>query len=86
MSDWRDDILKEAAEDQEEPKGPKAVRPRPWQLKILALLGIKPDSPEAKDALSGATKHGRQRKKSAGRWAKKKKRRKTTRKSRRRNR
>lgn len=86
MSDWRDDFLKGAAEDQKEPKGPKAVRPRPWQLRILTFLGLKPDSTEAKDALSGIAKHGRQQRKPKGWWAKKKKRRKTTQASRRRNR
>jgi len=58
----------------------------PWQLRILALLGSKPDSPEAKDALAGKRKHGRQQRKRVGWWAKKKKRRKQVQASRRRNR
>lgn len=33
MGDWRDDILEEAAEDREEPRGPKAVRPKNWRAK-----------------------------------------------------
>lgn len=83
MTDWRDDILKESAKD----KGPKAVRNvRPWQLRILAFLGIEPDSPEAKNALSGVRKHSRQRRKSEGHVAAKRKRRKTAQASRRKNR
>lgn len=58
----------------------------PWQLRILAFLGIEPDSSEAEDALSGATKHGRQRRKPKNWWAKKKKRRKMARASHRKNR
>lgn len=59
---------------------------RPWQLRILSFLGIKPDSPEAKDALSGVTKHGRQRRRSKNWWARKKKRRRAAQTSSRRNR
>ena len=80
---WRDDLLKEASEAQEPKPGPKAVRPRPWQLRILTLLGLKPDDPEAKDALSGVAKHGRQRRKPKHQRANRKKRRKMTQKSRR---
>lgn len=58
-----------------------------WQYKILKVLGINPyNKLQRQDALAGASKHGRQKRKSPYWRTKRKKRRLMARASRRRNR